>query len=192
MSLWRGSSTPIPHRGRHPTSMAHPTGTPSASPIARPGLGTWPAVPRSPQGGDGPRGRLRRQVPRRGASPRGGERTPTRRAPSGVVANAGFRAVLGYHPHATLPGRGAPCVQLSGDLRPREASAPKPNDPLTDLLGYGPPTPYSNRTSTARGECGLSLGILRICMHPRGTRRFPNASRHRGTVRSLLHVEGAR
>jgi hypothetical protein len=123
------AAPPIPHRGRHPTSMAHPAGAPSANPIARPGLGTWPAVPRSPQGGDGPRGRLRRQVPRRGASQRGGERTPTRRAPSGVVANARFHAVLGYHPHATLPGRGAPCVQLSGDLRPGEASPPKPNDP---------------------------------------------------------------
>jgi hypothetical protein len=112
-------------------------------PIARPG--GWGRAGRSgsPPGGDGPRGRVRPSGPAPGACPRGGERTPARRAPSRVIAERQLPCGARVPPHATLPGRDPPCVQLRGDLRPGEALSPKPDDPLTDLLGHRPPTSHT-------------------------------------------------
>jgi hypothetical protein len=98
MLLRRESSTPIPHRGSHPTSgVAHPAGAPSASRFAQLPVGDVPAAPGSPPGGNGPRGRVRRQVPRpvlaegvASGPPHVGHRAESSR-------NASFRAVLGYH-----------------------------------------------------------------------------------------------
>jgi hypothetical protein len=121
MSLWRGSSHPIPHRGSHPTSgwLIRLERPPRADRSAR-GLGTCRRLGAHPQVGRSSRA-APPSGPAPGASPRGGERTPTRRAPGGVIAERQLPCRARVPPHATLPGRGAPCVQLSGDLRPGEA-----------------------------------------------------------------------
>jgi len=104
-------------------------------------VGDVAAAPGSPPGGDGHRGRVCASGP--GACRRGGERTPTCRAPNGVVAERQLSCRARVPPHATLPGRGAPGVQLRGDLRPGEALSPQPDDPLTDPLGHRPPTSHT-------------------------------------------------
>jgi hypothetical protein len=118
-------------------------GTPSASRSLSARVGAWPAAPGSPPGLERSSRPSAPSGPAPGACRRGRERTPTRRAPNGVVAKRQLPCRARVPPHATLPGRGAPCVQLRGDLRPGEASASKPDDPLTDLLGHRPPTSHT-------------------------------------------------
>ena len=124
--------------------------------------GGWGLIPRW--------GRSSRAAPPSGPAPSawqsGGERTPTCRAPSGVVPERQLPCRARVPPHATLPGRGAPGVQLRGrDLATRRG-------PLSSarLPAHGPArgpsadVPYSNRTPTARGSG-----------------RGPSASPNRGT-----------
>jgi hypothetical protein len=104
-------------------------------------VGGVSAPPGSHPGGDGPRGRVRPQV-RRPACRRGGERDPPHvghRTDSS--RNASFRAVLGYHrtpPCSVGVRRAFSCAAICD-----QASAPKPDDPLTDLLGHRPPTSHT-------------------------------------------------
>jgi hypothetical protein len=135
VSQWRESSTPIPHRGSHPTSGWLIQLGALREPIARPGLGTCRRFRAHPQVGDGPRGRVRRQVPRpvlaegvASGPPHVGHRT-------GSSPNASFRAVLGYH---------------------RTPPWPVGVRQLTDLLGYRPPTSHTP-TVVLRLEAGRPI-----------------------------------
>jgi hypothetical protein len=142
---------------------------PPAEPIARPGLGTCRRLRAHPQVGDGRRGRVRPQVARPVLAEGVASGPPHVGQWTGVVAERQLPCPARVPPHATLPGRGAPCVQLSGalvtggDLRPGEASPPKPDDPLTDLLGYRPP-----KSHTPIVLLRLETGRPIIPAHPSG------------------------
>jgi hypothetical protein len=123
--------------------MAHPAGAASLSRSLGPGWGRGRPLRAHPKVGTVLEGSSAVRSSAGGCFPRGWRCGPTRRAPSGVVAERQLSCRARVPPHATLPGRGAPGVQLRGDLRPGEASPPKPDDPLTDLLGYRPPTSHT-------------------------------------------------